>query len=596
MKKTEKKKKSGFLFWFILLAVLFALVLEFSRNTVPGWILAAGLFALFFLLHRRFLKTKPRALRFLGWIVLLALLVLDLAVTAPPYRAIPAVRGKDIAKTDVISVAQGDLVGVFNTEKTVEVYAGIPYAQPPVGDLRWREPQEPSSWEGIRVCDHFAPMSMQQRNPVIMDSLTLLVGYRTFTVSLQDNFREPVSEDSLYLNVWKPAGEQAGLPVIFFIHGGSLMTGQPSFGDYNGESLAERGVVFVNFGYRLNVFGYYAAEDLAAESPNGTTGNYGLLDQIAALRWVKDNIAAFGGDPDNITIAGESAGSSSVNALCVSPLAKGLFRRAIAESSGITAIKPYHTFRPLEKALEMGIRIREEFGTTSSSDLRAIPAEKLVGTAFSNNSMTVDGYAIVEEPYRTYEKAENNEEALLNGFNGREADVFNLTMTVGKNNYPALVENIFHGETDTVLALYPEATKKNMTTLLSAAWFAYSHYDWSRRLCAQGKPVYEYYFTRQNRSLGDWHSGEMIYAYGNLENAPQNYDAEDRALSEIMQQYWVNFARTGDPNGEGLPVWPLVSDAPGQVLNFDRDVRMMEDPFLPLDEILDRVQNAEKAE
>ena len=594
--KRSVKKGHGFLVWFILMAVLFALVLEFSRNTVPGWILAAGLFTLFFTVHRLILESKPRGLRFLAWMVLLALLVLDLVLTAPPFRPISAVSGKDPVQTEVVSVVQGDLIGVFNANMSVEVYAGIPYAQPPVGELRWKEPQPASSWEGVRICDHFAPMSMQQRNPVLVDSLTQLIGYRTFKVSLRDNFREPVSEDSLYLNIWKPAGEQEGLPVLFFIHGGSLMTGQPSFGDYNGESLAEKGVIVVNFGYRLNVFGYYAAEDLAAESPNGTTGNYGLLDQIAALQWVKDNIAVFGGDPENITIAGESAGSSSVNALCVSPLAKGLFRRAIAESSGITAIKPYHTFRTLEKALEMGSRIREEFGVSSSADLRAVPAEKLVGTGFSNSAMTVDGYAITEEPWRTYENGKNNEEALLNGFNGREADVFNLTMTVRAKNYPSLVENVFHDETASVLALYPEASKKNMNTLLSAAWFAYSHYDWSRRLSGQGKPVYEYYFTKQNRSLGDWHSGEMIYAYGNLENAPHNYNAEDRALSAVMQQYWVNFAKYGDPNGEGLPVWPQVSEAPGQVLNLDREIRMVEDPFLPLDEILDRVQNAEKAE
>ena len=594
--KRSGKKNRGFFTGFILTAVLFALLLEFSRNTIPGWILAAALFTLFFTVHRRILRSKPRGLRFLGWMVFLALLVLDLVLTAPPFRAIPAVSGKDLRQTEVISVCQGDLVGVYNAEKTVEVYTGIPYAQPPVGDLRWKEPQPPSSWDGVRVCDHFAPMSMQQRSPVLVDSLTQLIGYRTFRISLNDNFREPVSEDSLYLNIWKPAGAQEDLPVLFFIHGGSLMTGQPSFGDYNGESLAERGVIVVNFGYRLNVFGYYAAEDLAAESPNGTTGNYGLLDQIAALQWVRDNIAAFGGDPDNITIAGESAGSSSVNALCVSPLAKGLFRRAIAESSGITAIKPYHTFRTLEKALKMGSRIREEFGVSSSADLRAVPAEKLVGTGFSNSAMTVDGYAITEEPWRTYENGKNNEEALLNGFNGREADVFNLTMTVRAKNYPSLVENVFHDETASVLALYPEASKKNMNTLLSAAWFAYSHYDWSRRLSGQGKPVYEYYFTKQNRSLGDWHSGEMIYAYGKLENAPHNYNAEDRALSAVMQQYWVNFAKYGDPNGEGLPVWPQVSEAPGQVLNLDREIRMVEDPFLPLDEILDRVQNAEKAE
>ena len=595
MKKTGKKN-SGFTVWIILLAVLFALVLEFSRNTLPGWILAAALFVLFLKIYRRILKKKSGLLRFLGWAAFLLLLVLDLFLTAPPYRAIPAVEGSSPEATAVVHVTQGDLTGVFNPEKTVEVYAGIPYAQPPVGELRWKEPQDPSPWEGVRVCDHFAPMSMQKRNPVIMDSLTQLFGYHTFRISLKDNFREPVSEDSLYLNIWKPAGDCADLPVLFFIHGGSLMTGQPSFGDYNGESLAERGVIVVNFAYRLNVFGYYASEDLSAESPNGTTGNYGLLDQIAALQWVKDNIAAFGGDPDNITIAGESAGSSSVGALCVSPLTEGLFRRAIAESSGITAVKPYHTFRSLEKALEAGTRIREEFGVSTSAALRDIPAEDLVKTGVSNSAMTIDGYALTEAPYRTYEKGNNHEEALLNGFNGREADVFNLTLVVTAKNYAGLVEDTFEEESAAVLALYPEPTKQNMNEQLSAAWFAYSHYDWSRLLSEQGKPVYTYYFTKQNGGLGDWHSGEMIYAYGNLENAPHNYDADDRALSEIMQQYWINFAKTGDPNGAGLPMWPKVAEARGRVLNFDREVRMTDDPYLPLYEIIDRYQNARKEE
>ena len=465
-----------------------------------------------------------------------------------------------------------------------------------MGELRWVEPQEPEAWDGVRVCDTFAPMSMQQRNPVLIDSLMQIFGYHTFKISLNDNWREPVSEDSLYLNIWKPAGEVKDAPVLFFIHGGSLETGQSYFGDYNGETLASQGIIVVNFAYRLNVFGYFASEELAAESPNGTTGNYGLLDQIAALRWVSENIEAFGGDPANITIAGESAGASSVNALCVSPLAKGLFRRAIAESSGITAVQPYHTFRSMDKALETGTNILREFHADSVKQLREIDAGTLVNTAYSNTAMTVDGYAITEQPYLTYEKGQNNEEALLSGFNGREADVFNLTLHVTTSNYKVLLSNVLGEWAEEAASLYPASSdreaKSNINTVLSAAWFAYSHHDWSRRLTQQGKPAYLYYFTKQNGGIGDWHSGEMIYAYGNLKNAPQNYTEEDFALSDLMQQYWLNFVRTGDPNGEGLPEWPTFAEAETKALHFDSDVEPVEDPYLPLDALLDAYQDS----
>jgi len=589
------KKRHGFAFRLALAALLFALILELSKNTLFGWVLAALLFTAFAVLHAKVLATKGRGLRLAGWLVFLLLLAALLKLTEPPYRAIPAVEGRDPAVTGVVSVAQGDLTGVRSADGSVEVYAGIPYAKPPVGELRWAEPQEPESWEGIRACDTFAPMSMQQRNPVLVDSLMQIFGYHTFKVSLDDNYREPVSEDSLYLNIWKPAGEVENAPVLFFIHGGSLMTGQSYFTDYNGESFARQGVIVVNFAYRLNVFGYYADEELAAESPNGSTGNYGLLDQIAALRWVSENIEAFGGDPGNITIAGESAGASSVNALCVSPLAKGLFRRAIAESSGITAVEPYHTFRSMEDALTMGQRIRDEFHVSTSADLRQIDAAALVNTSYANNAMTVDGYAIVEQPYLTYERGENNEEALLNGFNGREADVFNLTLRATTGNYPELLAHVLGDQAPQAEALYPAATnreaKQNINRVLSAAWFAYSHHDWSRYLAAEGRPVYLYYFTRQNGGIGDWHSGEMIYAYGNLNSAPRNYGPDDAALSGAMQQYWINFIRTGDPNGPGLPAWPRFSEAPTRVLRFDWPIETEEDPFLALDGLIDAYQD-----
>ena len=596
MERTMKTKmKTGAIVCLVLAALVMLLLLELGKNALWGWALTAALFVGFLLLYPRI---GPKGLRLLAWLGLIALFALVMKLSVPPYRAIPATEGRNPAVTGVVTVAQGDLTGVTNADGSVEVYAGIPYAKPPVGELRWREPQEPEPWEGVRACDRFAPMSMQQRHSELYNTLYRLIGYHEFKLSLSDNFREGVSEDSLYLNIWKPAGEQEKLPVIFYIHGGSLMTGQPSYIDYNGESLAKKGVIMITFGYRLGVFGYFADEALAAESPNGTTGNYGLLDQIAALHWVHDNIAAFGGDPDNITIAGESAGSSSVNAICVSPLSEGLFRRAIGESSGLTAVRPYHTFRPMDEALEMGQAIKAEQGAASIEELRAIPAEKLVQTSYSNDSMTVDGYALVEQPYLTYERGANHEEALLNGFNGHEADVFRLFQTVEPDRYPDTVRRLLGDEADRFLALYPAADKKeateNVNTLLSICWFAYSHHDWSRRLTEQGRPAYEYLFTKQNGAISDWHSGEMIYAYGNVWRVPSNYGADDRALSETMLSYWANFARTGDPNGPGLPLWPTAGEAPTRVMNFDTEVRMVDDPYLAVYDIVDDYQQGLK--
>ena len=586
-----KNNKAGFRIALAVVALLFAALLVLTKSTVWGWVLGLALFALFALFSRRIGRRWARAG---AWLALLVLLGAALRLAEPPVRAVPAVSGKDPEPTGIVRVAQGELRGVYNEDRSVEVYAGIPYAKPPVGELRWAEPQEPESWEGVRVCDTFAPMSMQKRDSALVSSITTIVAFHNFRYDPFHTYREPVSEDSLYLNIWKPAGELGNAPVLFFIHGGSLMTGQSWYSEYNGESLAAQGLIVVNFAYRLNVFGYLADEELAAESPNGTTGNYGLLDQLAALKWVSENIAAFGGDPGNITIAGESAGASSVGALCVSPLAKGLFRRAIAESSGVTPVKPYHTCRAFEDALELGRKLRAEQGAASLAELRAIPAEKLVQTSVSFNSMTVDGYAIAEQPYLTYARGANNEEALLNGFNGHEADLFNFFLRVKAADYGGTLRELFGERAATVEALFPAATDAEATAqvnaIYSALWFAYSHHDWSRLLAAQGRPVYLYRFTRTNGGLSDNHAGELPYAYGNLGSQPYNYTEEDWALSALMQRYWVNFARTGDPNGEGLPDWPQFQEDPTQVFNLDVEPKSVTDPFLGLYAVIDEAQ------
>ena len=590
----QMKKKRGIIILFVIVAILYALLLELSKNTVWGWGIFAGIMAAFLILRQKVLQDKKILVRLLSWLGLFAALFLVYRISYPPYARVPAVSTKNPEKTEVITVAQGDITGVFNGDKTVEVYTGIPYAKPPVGERRWKEPEEPDAWEGTLVCDHFAPKFMQKEKSTLWDSLVGLVIYNHFSwFDPEDNYREAMSEDALYANVWKPAGEVSDCPVIFYVHGGSLQTGSPSYDQYNGEAFAKRGIVFVDFGYRLNVFGYYADEALAEESENGTTGNYGLLDQLAALRWVHENIDAFGGDPDNITIAGESAGSSSVNAICVSPLAKGLFRRAIGESSGIAVNHPYHTFRDFSEALEMKSEVQAQMGVSTIEELRSIDADKLVAAAGEYNSMTVDGYAIPEQPALIYHKGENNEEALLSGFNASEADVFTILGTkVTKENYMETLTEYFDDYADEIAALYPagEDPKGQYNTIMGGAWFAYSHNVWSRYMAEEERPVYEYYFTRANRGLSNNHAGELPYFYGNLDTQPQNYTPYDYELSETIMDYIENFARNGDPNGAGLPAWDAFSMDQTKVMELGDQVGMTADPFLSLYDILDMAQ------
>ncbi|MCR5310796.1 MAG: carboxylesterase family protein [Lachnospiraceae bacterium] len=604
----KKKSSKGFVTALTLVGALFIILLELSKNTVPGFILTLILIAGFVWL-RVFLRNRDRynaGMSALCWISFLVLLAAVYFVTAPPVKRVPAMEGFKVQVTEPVKVSEGTLTGVYNKDKSVKIYAGIPYAKAPVGDLRWREPQAPDKYEGIYKADRFGPMAMQKQNGPLYDSLYQIIGFHKYNFSLFDNYREPASEDCLYLNIWSPArAESKPLPVIFYVHGGSLTTGQSYYTEYRGEDLAKKGVVFVNFAYRLGVFGYYASNELAEESENGTTGNYGLLDQIAALKWVKENISAFGGDPNNITIAGESAGSSSVNALCVSPLTEGLFERAIAESSSVLAPKPYHTFRPLSNALETGLRIMREFGAKNISDLRNVPAEKLLNTKFQNSSMTVDGYAIIEEPYLTYQKGNNHEKALLNGFNAKEADAFLLSTKADADNYEELLKPISGNYAHELAALVPAGSverdqkfiidaggeaKGALCHVYSAAWFTYSHYLWSNMMVKENRPVYEYYFTKSNRSLSNFHAGELPYAYGNLWRSKGVYDSSDFALSEIMQNYWVNFAKYGNPNGEGLPEWTPVTEENRQIIEFNNQISMIDDPYLPIYEILDKYQ------
>lgn len=596
----------------IFVTLIYIVLLELSKNIIVGWIIALLAMLLMLLIRKGIVlngclvQRKPVLL----WLGFLLILCANYFLTSPPEKNIPAVDNKNPEVTEVVHIAQGNLTGVYNADKSVKVYAGIPYAKPPIGDLRFREPQKADGWDGVRACDAFGPMAMQNRENVAYNSLSHILGWHDYRVKFGDEYIEPMSEDCLYLNVFSPEDSSDQLkPVIFYIHGGSLTSGQSSYTEYRGEDLAKQGVVFVNFAYRLGVFGYYTADDLKAESSNGTTGNYGLLDQIAALEWVRENIAAFGGDPNQITIAGESAGSSSVNALCVSPLTKGMFNYAIAESSGILPIEPFHTFRKYEDAIEEGNKVRNTFNVTSSQELRAIPAEKLLENDSNQSAMTVDGYAIVEQPYLTYEKGNNHEKALLNGFNAKEADAFLLERKATEDNYIEILSEALGNQAEEMAEIVPANSpqrdqhfivdamgnaKGALNVAYSAIWFSYSHYVWNNYMVQQNRPAYEYYFTKTNNILSNYHAGEIPYAYGNLWRHPGLYDEKDYELSEIMQKYWVNFAKTGNPNGKELPYWCEKSESLSQILQLDTDIQMIDEPYIELYKVIDKYQETRK--
>ena len=589
-----KTKNHDVLFWicFVLLCAVSLTLLELNKNSLAAWIGTLALLAGYAILRLKKLKGKHFYLRAAAFLAISSLLLSILLHVGRPYRFRPAVE-KSGGMTGVIELRDGKVQGVLTADKAVEVYTGIPYAKPPVGELRWKAPQDPEPWGGVRTCTHFAAMAMQPRSSEIYNSLSQIVGFHDFEVSVHDNFRDAVSEDALYLNIWKPAGAGEKLPVLVYIHGGSLQTGQPWYADYSGEGLARKGIIVVNLGYRLGVFGFLATEELAAEDPNHSTGNYGLMDQIKALEWVRDNIAAFGGDPDNVTLSGESAGAACVTALCTSPEAKGLFRRAIAESSTTTAPMPQHSFRLMDEALKTGRETMERFKASTIEELRALPAEQLVAAADTNHHITVDGYILTKTPYESYKAGEHNEEALLHGFNAEEGTPFILFDQANLKNYETKVRAYFKDRADEILALYSPKTDDEAKTmwvdLYSSVYFTHGHYCLSRQAIAAKEPVWEYLFAKTNGRLSAWHSGEEVYCYNNIPADSKLYNESDRALADLFSDYFANFIRSGDPNGEGLPAWEESRDGTNVMLLGDEQ-KMSADPYLPIDGILDRMQ------
>jgi para-nitrobenzyl esterase len=467
---------------------------------------------------------------------------------------------------------------VVGPNDEVRLYRGIPYAAPPVGPLRWQPPQAAKAWEGIRECYEFGPAAPQRPSPMLATFPGMALGAAT-------------NEDCLYLNVWTPATRDSKpLPVMVWIHGGGYVMGSGSQRLYEATDLARRGVVVVSINYRLGALGFLAHPQLTAESPHAASGNYGLLDQIEALRWVRRNIAAFGGDPQCVTIFGESAGGGSVFSLLVSPPAKDLFHRAIAESGPALnyahLTKPHYGFEPAER---MGVDFANKCGAPEGpeqlSALRAMSAEtlvKAVGGLEEPREFTlrngllrmapiVDGWVIPDDPMTILAQGRQNAVPLIVGANQDEGTMFTLMTRLPKSIdgwHSALASN-FEDQAATFRGLYPAASvgdiRGSMANLLGDLIFVAPARYVARQMKNVSAPAYLYHFAHRppgptGNMLGAHHGAEIAYVLDNLELS-RDVSKVDEQIRDTMLAYWVQFATTGNPNRDGLPSWPAYDAA-----------------------------------
>ena len=597
------KKRIAFYIVFPIIMTIVTLIMFFVLDMMNGPLILfiiemASIIA--YIVLRIIFRNKRKIFRLIPLFCLIQTTIIILPLAHPTVVSLRALDAYD-KERPLIQLNEGQVKGLMTKEKDVEVYAGIPYAKPPIGELRWKEPVAPDSWDGVRDASYFADKSMQEKGSAFVSTLIDTYSQKVWRPYLLGEKEQASSEDSLYLNIWKPHTDETNLPILVYIHGGSLSTGSSASNDIRGVEMARKGVIMITIAYRLNVFGYFAHEELQEESVNHTTGNYGLLDQIQALKWINENAANFGGDKNNITIAGESAGSSSVSAICSSPLATGLFKRAIGESSSLVTYKAPHTYRKMEEALETGNKIMKEFKCKSIEELRKIPADKLVNTKYSNSGMTLDGYALTKNPYDVYKDGENNEEALLNGFNVKEGDAFVvptylLDPTNKRNIKDRLIKTFGEEYGVKIYDLYHDKIEKDafaaFNEIFSVFWFMEPHYSWSNMAVNNSTKVYRYQFTKMNGFHETYHAGEIIYAYGNVKNdkRPGRYNESDLVLSETMLTYWSNFAKTGNPNSSEVPEWLEYHAGDKDLMELGANVGMIEDPYLALYPLIEDYQ------
>jgi len=461
-----------------------------------------------------------------------------------------------------VKVTEGLVQGIIEGDLTV--YKGIPFAAPPVGDLRWKAPQPAVKWEGVAQTNKFAPSPMQGGNPP-----------------------SGKSEDCLYLNVWTPAkSAKEKVPVLVWIYGGGFGAGATSEWPYSGEKLAKKGVVLVSTAYRVGQLGFFSHPELSAENPNRVSGNYGLLDMIAGLKWIKKNIAAFGGDPDKVTIFGESAGGIAVSMLCASPLAKGLFQGAISESGGSfgpsrqTQTFPGENMKRLKYAEKDGELYVKKAGVASVTELRKMDADKLPSRGFGGSWPIVDGYVITDDQHTLYEEGKYNDIPILVGYNSDEGASFSPGRT--PEEYIAGVKNRYGKFADDLIKAYPvgeNSVPKTARDLARDAAFGWQTWAWARLQSKTGKSkVYYYYFDQHpdypkdspRYGYGSPHGQEVAYVFNHLDASNPQTTKSDIEISDAMSTYWTNFAKFGNPNGVGVPQWPAFSEANPVLMYFEQ--------------------------
>lgn len=466
------------------------------------------------------------------------------------------------AQAPTVQTASGAVEGSVSEDGKIRLFAGIPYARPPEGERRWQPPQPAPAWTGVRKATAFGNRCIQGGG---FDDMV---------------FRDAgQSEDCLYLNVWTPAtSAKAKLPVMVWIYGGGFQGGGSSEPRQDGAALAHKGVIVVSMNYRLGIFGFFSHPELIGESPHHAAGNYGLLDQAAALAWVRTNIAAFGGDPDNVTIFGESAGSISVSAQMASPVSKGLFARAIGESGGIAEWRT--RMKPAAETGRAGEAFAKAAGAPDLAALRAMSTAQIIQAMRNRKGLqfwpNVDGYFFPEDPTAIYAGGRQARIPLLAGWNADEHRSYQYfkDLEPTRANYLKKLDEDFGADAPAVRKLFPGDTPEQIETsahdLASALFITYSTWKWIELQAETGDaPVYRYRFDQPipqepgKKPRGTHHASDIAFVFGNLSSRDLPWNADHRAMSDIMMTYWSNFAKTGDPNGEGVPAWPRYSPATG---------------------------------
>ena len=488
--------------------------------------------------------------------------------------------------TEPVQVEGGLVSGTPGWGWGVREFRGIPFAAPPLGELRWQPPQPVVPWEGVLAADHFAAACTQEPTPT--SSYNWHRGFVNF------------SEDCLYLNVWTPASTpDERLPVMIWYHGGGGRMNTASKPEFDGNSLAKKGVVVVTTNYRLDVFGWLAHPELSKESEHGISGNYGALDQLAAIRWVKNNIANFGGDPEKITIFGQSAGSRSVNWLAASPLTKGLIQGVIAESHVV-----FNRMETLEEAEATGLEFLKASGKRSIAELRAMSDEDLLAASLESSmrfgGAIVDGWFLPNDIYTIYSRGEQNDIPLITGATNDEGMALRRGRFPGAAgeqrsgspetlaDYRAWVKFNFGDRADELLKHYPATNDAEAQRVYHDVYRDINfegHRTYAKLQATTGKaPVYLYMFshvpphpeTNGNNPptpVGAVHSSEYIYVFDNLRMKDYQWTSADRRMAQIMSTYWSNFAKTGNPSGEGAPNWPVYNPNDEYWLNIGDTIR-----------------------